>query len=357
MKIKIIVVLLFAACFSWQCNNPTNNQEASQASIKIQTDSVRVQNLLNLKWGMFLHWSLGTFSNQEWTKDVTDVNFFNTTSLNTDQWCKAAKDAGMGYIIFVAKHHDGFCLWNTKTTDFNVMNSPLKKDVLAELRKSCDKYGIQLCLYFSEGDWRWPDYKNPEAKKAQLTELFTNYGEIPLIWLDVAQWDGGLSHSETEALIRHYQPNTFIGVNHGQPAGDLQSREMGTFQAIEKNTNAALTQHEIDSLVTLNEKFVLDLNWQEAARVEHKMATHYKRYLAAECAICINQLNDKWYWFYNIETEHNAIAADRIYNMYQEAIKNKVLLSLALGPNRKGELRAVDLSRLKEVGEKIRNGQ
>lgn len=312
-------------------------------------DSIRIKNILSLKWGMFLHWSLGTFSNQEWTKDIDDVNFFNATAVNTDQWCKAAKDSGMGYIIFVAKHHDGFCMWDTQTTEFKVTNSPLKKDVLAELRKSCDKYGIKMCLYFSEGDWRWPNYKNAELKKAQLTELFTQYGEIPLVWLDVAQWDGGLPHPETEALIRSHQPNTFIGVNHGQPTGDLQSREMGTFTPIKRNDLPPLYKREADSLLQLNEKYVMDLDWENAAVVENKLMAHHQRYLVAECAICINQLNGRWFWFYNTETESNAIPASQIHAMYQEAIKNKVLLSLALGPNQKGELRPVDISRLTEV--------
>ena len=83
------------------------------------------------------------------------MNFFRAKACDTDQWARTAKEAGMGYILFLTKHHDGFCLWDTKTTDRKVTKAPLGRDVLAELRKSCDKHGVKLALYFSEGDWNW----------------------------------------------------------------------------------------------------------------------------------------------------------------------------------------------------------
>jgi alpha-L-fucosidase len=317
-------------------------------------DSVRVANILDLKWGMFLHWSLGTFSGEEWTKGISDPAFFAAPAADTDQWCRVARDAGMGYILFVAKHHDGFCLWDTQTTEFNVTNSRLERDVLADLRKSCDKYGIALCLYFSEADWTWPGMENAEMKAAQLTELFTGYGEIPLVWMDVAQWDGGLDHRATEALIRKYQPNTFIGFNHGMPAGDLQSREVGTFEVLKPSGQEPLPAPVFDSLLAVNKQLVLDLNWQGAAEIERILMNQYPGYRVAECAIPINQLDGRWYWFYNEATEANAIPAAEIHRMYADAIRSKVLFSLALGPDRSGSLRAVDVQRLKEVGEMIR---
>ena len=319
-----------------------------------QSDSIRINRMLSLKWGMFLHWSLGTVSGEEWTKGVSSPDYFKVSGINTDQWCKVAKEAKMGYIIFVAKHHDGFCLWDTKTTSFKVTNSPLGKDVLAELRKSCDKYGIKLCLYFSEADWTWPDYKNPEMKKKQITELFTQYGEIPLVWMDVAQWDGGLGHLETERLIKQHQPNCFIGFNHGLPAGDLQSREMGSFDRLSKTqTVNHLSKERLDSLVNLNEKYVMDLNWPKAAKIQKELTDNYNGYKLAECAVCINQANGKRYWFYNEMTKDSAISSDQIFDKYNSAVSSQVLFSLALGPNKNGEIRAVDILRLKEVAKRI----
>ena len=98
----------------------------------------------DLRFGMFICWSFSTFSGTEWTGQELPPEFFRATECHTDQWAKTAKEAGMKYIYFLAKHHDGFCLWDTKTTDLKVTNAPLGKDVLAMLRKSCDKYGIKL---------------------------------------------------------------------------------------------------------------------------------------------------------------------------------------------------------------------
>jgi len=104
--------------------------------------NIRVEELKDLRFGMFICWSFSTFSGQEWTRGVTDVNFFRASGCDTDQWCRTVKDAVMNYILFLTKHHDGFCLWDTDTTEFKVTNSPLGIDVLAKLRRSCDRYGI-----------------------------------------------------------------------------------------------------------------------------------------------------------------------------------------------------------------------
>jgi Alpha-L-fucosidase len=84
----------------------------------------RVDELRNLRWAMFVCWSFSTFSDKEWTPGIKGVSFFTPTGLDTDQWAATAKEAGMGYILFLTKHHDGFCLWDTETTDRKVTNSP-----------------------------------------------------------------------------------------------------------------------------------------------------------------------------------------------------------------------------------------
>ena len=150
----------------------------------------RAEELKELRFGMFICWSFSTFSGYEWTPGVEDIRFFNPTGFHPDQWCKTVKDAGMEYILFLTKHHDGFCLWDTETTDRKVTNSPLGVDVLARLKQTCDKHDIKLALYFSEGDWSWSGRKDihtsvarPEIKKAQLRELLIQYGPIEYLWL------------------------------------------------------------------------------------------------------------------------------------------------------------------------------
>lgn len=313
-------------------------------------DEIRVQRMLDARWGLFLHWSLGTFSNQEWTQGITDPAFFAPPRADTDQWCETARAAGMGYIILVAKHHDGFCLWDTDTTEFKVTRSPLGRDVVADLRRSCDRHGLKLALYYSEADWTWPNLEHAEMKARQITELFTRYGEIALVWMDTAQWDGGLGHEETAALVRRLQPNCFIGFNHGLPAGDLQAREMGALTPLQNGSQPPLPAGRISELLAENKRHVLNLDWPAAARIERELNDHYHGYKLAECATCINQKDGKWYWFYNVETADNAIGADEILAMHDQAVANRVLLSLALGPDRTGRLRPVDVERLRAVG-------
>ena len=189
----------------------------------------RADELKSLRWGMFICWSFSTFSGKEWTPGVTDVSFFKATGCDTDQWARTAKEAGMGYILFLTKHHDGFCLWDTKTTDRKVTKSPLGRDVLAELQKSCDKHGIKLALYFSEGDWTWPARStakaatgggaNPEIKKAQLKELLTQYGPIEYIWFDHAVGDGGPEPRGDGRLVQVLPAGLFHRLQSWRPGG------------------------------------------------------------------------------------------------------------------------------------------
>ena len=214
------------------------NQTGLLAAEKVDMQK-RAKELKDLKWGMFICWSFSTFSGKEWTPGIDDVSYFKATECDTDQWARTAKEAGMGYILFLTKHHDGFCLWDTKTTDRKITNAPLGKDVLAELKKSCDKYGIKLALYFSESEWAWPDkpdgtrYRqngghNPEMKKAQIRELLTQYGPIEYLWFDYAIGDGGLSHKDTVAFVKSIQPGCFVGFSFGdQDDADLRLGERG----------------------------------------------------------------------------------------------------------------------------------
>jgi alpha-L-fucosidase len=236
MKELHIPALLLSCLLS--CAHSTGCAQ-EQDPTGLQIDSLRAREIADLKFGMFICWSFSTFSGQEWTPTLDkDASYFKATGCDTDQWCRKAREAGMGYILFLSKHHDGFCLWDTRTTDKKVTNSPLGIDVLAQLRKSCDKYGLRLALYFSEGDWNWPgavDGKghaqgsgaNPDMKRAQLQELCTRYGPIEFFWMDHAVGDGGLGHRETVEWVHRFQPGCFVGFNHGEPAGRLSLREMG----------------------------------------------------------------------------------------------------------------------------------
>lgn len=296
-----------------------------------------------MKFGMFVCWSFSSFSGYEWTPGVDDIRFFNPTGFNPDQWCKTAKDAGMNYILFLTKHHDGFCLWDTKTTDRKVSKTSALKgvDALAELKKSCDKYGLKLALYFSEGDWSWtPENKgihksaaNPEIKKAQLEELLSNYGPIEFVWFDHAVNDGGLSHKDTTTWVHQFQPNTFCGYNTGATSGRLNLRERGRPGAIGDKSTVWGKNH---------------------------LKSDYSRFQVAEFTYPIleGQGRKKFrgaQWFYSLpENDRVAATAEKIYQDYLGAVKHGNIFSLNIGPDRNGRLRDIDVQRLQKVGQYIR---
>lgn len=304
-------------------------------------DKVRAEQIKELKFGMFICWSFSTFSGNEWTPTLDkDATYFKAKGCDTDQWCKVAKDAGMNYILFLTKHHDGFCLWDTKTTVKKVTNSPLGINVLTQLRKSCDKYGIRLALYFSEGDWNWPGAvdgkgytegsgKNPGMKRAQLKELCTRYGPIEFFWMDHAVGDGGLSHEKTVEWIHKFQPNCFVGFNHGTPAGRLVLREMGTPGNI-GNSAASIYNKEAEAT--------------------------YKNYLVAEFTYPIlPEHKGGAMWFYSLPGHDNlCLPAEKIYKDYLGAVEYGNIFSLDVGPNYEGRIREVDVTTLSKVGKYVR---
>ena len=303
---------------------------APQIDLTPKPDAVRGKEIADMKWGMFICWSMASAINapSEWVRTPVKPEQFNASGCDTDQWCKTAKEANMGYILFLAKHHDGFCLWDTKTTDLKVTNSPLGIDVIAKLRKSCDKYGIKLALYFSEGDWtmdrkKATDPEQAEFKKAQLKELLTQYGPVEFIWFDHAAGFGGLDHLNTDKWVRQWQPNCFSGFNHGQPAGRISLRERGT-------------PGPIGNATAMGNQMANEKNFA---------------FTVAEFTYPINQK----YWFFNIvNPEQPNVPVKKIYEDYLGAVKYGNIFSIDVGPNLEGKLREIDVKALQQVGRWIR---
>ena len=194
--------------------------------------SARQLNWQDLEYYAFVHFSINTFTDKEWGFGDESPELFNPTELDTDQWARVAKEAGMKGIIITAKHHDGFALWPSAYTEHSVKNSPWrdgKGDLLKELRASCHKYGLKMGVYLSPWDRNHPDY-GTEAYityyRNQLTELLTQYGPLFEVWFDGANggdgYYGGANESRkvdkltyydwpnTHALVRQYQPDAVM---------------------------------------------------------------------------------------------------------------------------------------------------
>ncbi|MGL4942963.1 MAG: alpha-L-fucosidase [Thermoguttaceae bacterium] len=336
-----LVVAVSPVCLIAKAESPTPSTANDAYFIETNPSKVdmdkRTEELKNLRWGTFICWSFSTFSGKEWTSDPHGPDLFNATGCDTDQWCKTMKEAEMGYVLFLTKHHDGFCLWDTATTELKVTNSPLKRDVLADLKKSCDKYGIKLALYFSEGDWTWKGSQlgskggpNPDMKKAQLKELLTQYGPIEYIWFDHAIGDGGLNHEETVKFCKELQPACFIGFNHGPAAGDIRLGEMGRPGPLEDTS---------------------------AAGFNHGHMVGYKGYRLAEFTYPILPPHEGGaIWFYSLARHENLVhSANKLYKDYLGAVKFGNIFALDVGPNYAGKFRDVDIQTLREVGQMIRD--
>lgn len=306
----------------------------TNAAVPVGVSEARVQALQNLRFGMFICWSFSTFSGKEWTPGVTNLDLFAAKDCDTDQWVKSAKEAGIGYILFLTKHHDGFCLWDTKTTDRKVTKAKLGRDVLAELKKSCDKYGIKLALYFSEGEFKdnrlyHPGGYTPEMKKAQLKELLTQYGPIEYIWFDHAQTDGGLGHEETTKWCKQFQPDCFIGYNNGTASGDIRLGEMGHPSPLTDVSGAGPNQNPMKGYTGYR-----------LAEFTYPILPKHKG--GAE-------------WFYSLP-QHDGLClpAEKIYADYLGAVKYGNIFALDVGPDYNGKLRDIDVKTLRQVGRYIR---
>ncbi len=191
------------------------------------------------RFGMFIHWGVYSLPGRgEWVMHSQKIPLaeyeklvpqFNPVKFNAREWVQLAKDAGQRYIVMTSKHHDGFCMFDSKLTDYDIMSTPFRRDVLKELADECHRQGMRICWYHSVLDWHHPDYlprcewdERPtqnasydryiEHMKGQLRELLTGYGRIGVLW-----FDGGWEHSPEEhhadevvELIRSLQPGIII---------------------------------------------------------------------------------------------------------------------------------------------------
>ena len=215
------------------------------------------QEFVDLRFGMFIHFGLPTFQEADWTDPDLSPEVFFPKKLDTDQWVRTAKSAGCTFICISVKHHAGFCMWDTATTDYSVMSSPLHRDVLKELVTSLHKEGMQVMFHYSILDThhriRHTLPFKPEHTafiKAQLKELLTGYGPVNTIMFD--GWDApwgrisynDISFPEIYSYIKSIQPNCLVmdlnGSKYPEEAlfySDIRCYEQGAGQKISAEVN------------------------------------------------------------------------------------------------------------------------
>lgn len=300
------------------------------------------------KFGIFLHWGLySMLATGEWTMTNNNLNYkeyaklaggFYPSKFSAREWVSAIKASGAKYICFTTRHHEGFSMFHTKYSDYNIVDaSPFKRDVVKELADECHRQGIGLHFYYSHIDWgredaplgrtglgtgrpkeaqNWDSYY--QFMNNQLTELLTNYGEVNAIWFD-GWWDQDQNKDfdwelpEQYALIHKLQPGCLVGNNHHQTpfAGeDIQI-------------------------------FERDLPGENTAGLSGQDVSH----LPLETCETMNGM-----WGYKITDQNYKSTKTLIHYLVKAAGKNANLL-MNIGPQPDGELPAVAVQRLQEMGE------
>ena len=312
------------------------------------------QGQMDRKFGMFIHFGVNTFGNVEWSDGMIQALSYKPTEIDADQWVRTAYEAGMNYVIMITKHHDGFCLWDTKYTEYCVRNSGNKTDVIKEVAKACEKYGIKLGLYYSLWDRSEKTYKTDfdayiKYMHNQLTELLDGrYGEIVEIWFD-GSWDKPRSMWQLEKtydLIKRLQPKCQIGVNH-TVGDDFNQACFPEERYLPEN------YRENDPLRMFPSDFRLwDPNM--CAENDPKIYTYQNNryYLPFEMTICSRE---GFSWFYsNIYEDKPLLDVDEVCKNCEIIFKNHNMAVINMPPNTDGKLVEADRQHLFEIADKLK---
>ena len=327
------------------------------------TPSPRQLEIQSLGFYAFLHFGMNTFLNKEWSDGKASPSLFHPTQLDTDQWVRALRNAGMRGAILTAKHHDGFCLWPSKLTDYTVASSPYQGDIVGELSRSCAKYGMKFGVYLSPWDRHDERYGTPaydDFYVGQLTELLTNYGEIFTVWLDGAcgtYLDGkpkqAYDFERYYETIRRLQPGCIISNCGpdvrwlGNESGITRRSEWNVvprfaydIQTIEKNSQQA------DD--TKFRKKGADIAFSDLGSRRALEGHDELIWYPAEADVSIRPG-----WFYHQSEDGRVRSIDNLLHLYYSTVGGNTLLLLNVPPDQRGLIHEKDASRLSELGRRL----
>ena len=346
MKKYFLPLLLFVACQGPQVDPP---------SPVYPIPAQRQLAWHDLEYYGFVHFNMNTFSDMEWGMGDEDPADFNPTTLDTRQWAKVAKEAGMKGIIITAKHHDGFCLWPSAYTEHSVKNSPWKDgkgDLIQELREACDEFGLEMGIYYSPWDRNHADYGTPAYityMRNQLTELLTNYGEIFEVWFDGANggtgYYGGANENRYVDKLTYYDwPNIYILVRELQPGAVLFSdggpdvRWVGNEDgyAYETTWSNLMRDSVYAGMPEYPEKYA---SGQEDG-------THW---VPAEADVSIRPG-----WYYHEYEDHKVKTLPQLLDIYYNSIGRNAALLINFPVDRRGLIHEKDVEQIMKLSTKIK---
>ena len=295
----------------------------------------------------FVHYGLNTFTDKEWGYGDADPKVFNPSRMDVEQWVRTFKQAGMKGVIIVAKHHDGFTMWPSPLTDYNITRSSYdgpknkegKVDVLAELRKACDKYGLKMGVYLSPWDRNHAEYGRQayvDYYHQQLTQLVTEYGPLFEVWLDGANGGDGYYGGARErrkidrrnyynfpkihSIILEHQPGAII-FSDGGPG----CRWVGNERGEAGTTNWAFLRKDVvypgyDKSRELGSGHIDGDVW-----------------IPAECDVSIRPG-----WFYHPEEDSKVKTAEQLVDLYYKSVGRNATFLLNFPVDREGRVNAID---------------
>lgn len=334
---------------------------------------------MDLKFGLYIHFGINTYYDKEWSDGMLDPYRFDPGLPDTDNWCQTARDAGMKYVVLVAKHHDGFCLWPSRHSDYTVARSQYTRDIIAAITSSAEKFGLKVGLSYSLWDRHMSDFIADDWEfisfiKNQLTELLTNYG--PLVEL---RFDGFWNRQQSGWSTK---PEEIAG---GNPASG--------------NEPETMAREELD---TRNEEFIYAWRMEGAYRWQMDYLYNYIKSLQPDCIVLNNSGSSYpgvplfpvdartgerytntdanrqiWPWTgknvfvpLQIETtmstqgnqrfpqgnwfwhawDHSVLTDEEVMALMKNAAALNANLLLNIGPDKRGRLRPEDIRTLSEIG-------
>ncbi|MBC7921743.1 MAG: alpha-L-fucosidase [Ferruginibacter sp.] len=285
----------------------------------------------------FAHFTINTFTDQEWGDGTEDPKMFNPGAFDARQWAKACREAGLKLIILTAKHHDGFCLWPSQYTDHSVKRSPWrggKGDVVKEVSDACREFGLKFGVYLSPWDRHEPSYGTPAYNQHylnQLRELLTNYGEITEVWLDGAKGEGEKAmvydFNAYWQLVRELQPKAVLFSDAGPDV-----RWIGNERGFAGETCWSTVER---SAIVIGGSQNAYLNAGDPAGGD---------WVPGECDVSIRPG-----WFYHAKEDGQVKSLRQLLDVYYHSVGRNGVMLLNIPPDRRGLFHPTDVARLKEL--------
>ena len=333
------------------CANTLYAQKSTEEPVPSDKPGKYQQEQIERKYGMFIHFGINTFHNEEWTDGSKPASSYKPTTIDARQWVETAKNAGMKYIILVSKHHEGFCLWDSKYTEYDVANSGNPTNVVEEVAKECKRQGIGLGLYYS----LWDRKQNADVKDESLDEAYNKYMIAQLNELiDMVEqhtkvvefwFDGGWEKpnhrwpvAEIYKTIKTKAPQCQVGINWsiGLPGNP------------DKHPVLPADQKEGYPIRYFPSDFRLGDPYLPA-NPDPKLFTHNGKsyYMPWESTVC---MSGKWF-FHTDDKTYKSI--EELADLYQIATAQDNILILNAPPNREGRIRDKDVQVLMDLRKKL----